>query len=185
MLAATSGWVIAGSIGAAIGGVGAAVGGAAAWRAASAARDTSRDALEALAVAIEPRVHADLFEEPQKPGEPLPTAMRMALNVRNSARWPASDVHVQVTYASRQVVEQHAELLEPMADEGDLNVPLRDVTGEWPPHEWEPVAVTVRFSDIRAIARYEVTRTVKLRGGHLPNRAVQMDSPPQSWRRIR
>jgi hypothetical protein len=184
MVAAAQWWEVAGAIGAVVGGLGAAVGGIAAWKAASAARATSRDALEALAVGIEPRVHVELGEEPRTPGDPLPTSTRMSLNVRNSSRWPAADIDIEVTYDDGERLQRHAELLEPMADDGDMNLPLRDVTPEWPAHNWEPIDVTVRFSDLRTIARYEVTRTVKLRGGHLPNGMVQRDSPPQAWRRI-
>jgi hypothetical protein len=149
MLAATPWWEVAGAAGAVVGGVGAAVGGISAWRASTAARATSRDALEALAVGIEPRLHADLFEEPRTPGGPLPGPTRMTLNVRNSARWSAGDVHMGVTYGDGKVLRHHAELLDPMADNRDLNIPLRDVTPAWPPHAWEPVDVVVRFSDVR------------------------------------
>jgi hypothetical protein len=185
MLAAAPWWEVAGAVGALIGGVGAAVGGVAAWRAASAARATSRDALEALAVGVEPRVHTDVFEEPRTSGSRLPAPTRLSLNVRNSARWAASAVDVVVTYADGEVLTHDTELLETMVDEGDMNIPLRDVTPAWPPAEWQPIDVVVRYSDLRAIARYEVRRTVRVRGGHLANGAVQMESEPQRWRRIR
>ena len=67
-MVATSGWTILGAIGAMVGGFGAAIGGVAAWRAASASRETSRDALEALGLAIAPSLAGDAGIQPIQDG---------------------------------------------------------------------------------------------------------------------
>jgi hypothetical protein len=56
-------WEVLTSIGTLVGGIGALGGAWAAWRAAVTSRETSRDALEALAVAMEPAVHIDLMKQ--------------------------------------------------------------------------------------------------------------------------
>jgi hypothetical protein len=185
MLAASA-WDVVTSVGTAVGGLGAAAGAIAAWKAATASRATSRDALEALAVAIEPSVFMDVNQEPREVGAPMPGPTRMSLNIRNSARWPASRVDVEMTLADGEVIRSSHELLDTMVADGDINLPIRDVTPEWPPHDLaEPLSVVIRYSDLREIARYEQSMTVGLVGGKLPNMGVQVQTSPPRWRRLR
>lgn len=185
MLAAST-WDIVTSVGTAVGGLGAAAGALAAWKAALASRATSQDALEALALAMEPSVHMDVYEGPRETGAPMPGPTRMMLNIRNSARWAASAVDIEMTLGDGEVIRSHHELLDTMIEDGDINLPIRDVTAEWPPHDSADVfSVVVRYSDLRGIGRYEQAMTVGLIGGKLPNMGVQMDTSPGRWRRLR
>lgn len=185
MLAASH-WEIVTSVGTAIGGLGAAGGAIGAWKAATASRATSRDALEALAVGIEPSVHIDLHQEPRDVGAPMPGPTRMALSVRNSARWPASNVDLEVTLSNGETFRSSHELLDTMIEHGDINFPIRDVSSTWPPHDLtEPLSIAVRYSDIRGIARYEQSMTAYVVGGKLINDGVQMEIPTPRTRRLR
>lgn len=111
--------------------------------------------------------------------------MQLALHLRNSTRWAASDVSVEISYADGEHVRHRAEVLDTMATDGYLEFSLRDVTRDWPRDDWEDLGVLVRYSDSRAIARYESSVAGKLRGGHLPNGAIQIDWGEPTWRRLR
>lgn len=185
MLAASH-WEVITAVGTAIGGLGAAVGAVAAWKAAAASRATSHDALEALAIGIEPSVHMALNQEPRDANVPMPSPTRLTLNVRNSGRWPASEVDIAITLADGEVMRSDHELLDTMAQDGDINLPIRDVTSTWPPHDQaEPLSTVIRYSDIRGIARYEQSMTVNVIGGRLINDGVQFQKAQPSSRRLR
>jgi hypothetical protein len=68
LIADSDPWSVVSGLGAALGGIGAAVGGVAAWRAASASRATSRDALEALGLALVPTLTGDSGITPEGEG---------------------------------------------------------------------------------------------------------------------
>lgn len=160
-------WEFVGAFGAALGAIAAAVGAIAAWRAASASRATSRDALEALAVGIRPRLIIETGEEPREEGAPMrgsPT--RLYACVVAVGEWPAADLEFIATFGDGRRVLDRLERLEsyadPMGGQDEQGfAPLRDVTADWPPpmreaDDWpERVTITVRFSDTRGIARYE------------------------------
>lgn len=178
-------WQAIGALGSMVGAIAAAFGARAAWRAAAAAQTTSRDAMEALAVGMQPEVWADFYPESLSQGAGMPWPWRMGLGIRNSARWPASDVSIDVEFADGTHVRESHELLDTMNVDGDLYTVLRDVTSTWPTTEWEPVTAVVRFSDQRGIARYELRGTTKVRDGQHANGAPDIYAPTWTTRRLR
>lgn len=152
LLVATSGWTILGALGAAVGGIGAAIGGGAAWRAASASRATSRDAMEALGLAIAPTLTAEGGVAPIRDGRDTGTWETRIFNV--SGQFAASSLRFEARFQDGERVAHQLERLAP----GDVwNVPLR-VIGMPPggplPKEAGQQAV-LRYSDERGILRYE------------------------------
>jgi hypothetical protein len=127
-----------GALGAAVGGVGAAIGAGAAWRAAKASQATSRDALEALAVGIRPRVRIAVRQIPLRPQDPMPGPTRLAVRVVAVGEWPAADLEVDAAALDGQQMHATSEHLdgggEFMGDHGpQWVVPLREVTADRPP----------------------------------------------------
>src|SRR4051794_6958514 len=110
----------------AVGAIAAAAGAGAAWRAALASQRTSEDAREALAVGIEPQLSVVVFQPTREVDAPMPSPTRMALVVLNSARWPAADLDLTITYADGDRVHERNALLDPMTEERDWILPLRD-----------------------------------------------------------
>jgi hypothetical protein len=109
----TEWWEVAGALGGAVGGLAAAVGAIAAWRAASASRATSRDALEALAVGIRPRLNVEFANLSRRDasGRPLP-AHRVA-QIINEGEWPAADVEFEFRFRDGRRVRDRTERLDP------------------------------------------------------------------------
>jgi hypothetical protein len=111
VLAATSGWTVVAALGAAIGGIGAAVGGWAAWKAASASRATSRDAMEALGLAIAPTLAGDATISPILDGSETANWQARIANV--SGQFAASRLHFEARFEDGTRVDQELERLEP------------------------------------------------------------------------
>jgi hypothetical protein len=152
LIAATGGWTIVGALGAAVGGIGAAVGGGAAWRAASASRATSRDALEALGLTIAPTLTGEGGISPIRDGSDTGTWQLRIFNT--SAQFAASKLRFEARFEDNERVEYELERLGP----GETwEVPLR-VIGMPPggprPSEAGKLAI-LRYSDERGILRYQ------------------------------
>src|SRR5690349_16147286 len=113
MLADSAHWgQVVGGVGTGIGAIAAAIGAIAAGRAASASRDTSRDALEARAVGNRPRPHTGYRQRPLRPDEPMPAKRtRLLLRVVNVSEWPASDLALEATLSDGQRVSEQTERL--------------------------------------------------------------------------
>lgn len=153
LVLATSGWTILGSIGAAVGGIGAAVGGIAAWRAASASRDTSEDALEALGLAIAPTLAGDAGIDPLRDGSETGHWHARVFNV--SKQYAAASLHFEATFEDGLTVKDELERLGP----GETwTVQLRTIgmpPGGPSPEEAGRYAF-LRYSDERRILRYQI-----------------------------
>jgi hypothetical protein len=195
VVVAAAWWEVVGAVAAAVGALAAAAGAGAAWRAASASAATSRDALEALAVGIRPRVRITWRQLPRRPGDPMPCPTRLFVRVVAVGEWPATDVDLEAVLSDGEHVRDHLEQLDAGGDfMGDRDpqwlVPLRDVTAEWPAAmgggiDWpEQLSVTVRYSDARGVARYEHRQHADLRGGGV-NLAVSTNSAIPTERRLR
>jgi hypothetical protein len=151
--AATSGWTVIGALGAAIGGVGAALGGGAAWKAASASRATSRDALEALGLALAPSLFGDAVIDPRRDGSDLGEWRARVINT--SAQFAASKLRFEAGFEDGVRAEGELERLEPGAS---CEFTLRTIgmpPGGPLPEEAGKFAV-LRYSDERGILRYEL-----------------------------
>jgi hypothetical protein len=152
MVAATHWYAVAGGIGAAVGGVGAAGGAIAAWRAASASRATSRDALDALAIAIAPELRIDFAVEPKSEDS---DSGRWTVRIRNtSSQFAAGDVAFEARFKDGHAVSWNSERIGPKEH---VEVLLREISM---PPGGPTVAetgetATLRYSDFRRIWRYE------------------------------
>lgn len=164
-------WDAIGAVGTGIGALATAVAAMAAWRAASASRDTSRDAMRALEIAIQPSLHVALRQLRVDDGEPG----RAVLRVFNVSGWPATDLQMVATLDNGRRVAGDCPILLPspataMDDEPPYwDVVLGTVTDEWPSAEAHPaglplvadhevgdhVEIRLTFWDERRIARYE------------------------------
>jgi hypothetical protein len=137
----------------------AAIGAVAAWnsrRAALASERTSREAREALVVALEPELQVEF----------VPVGSHVELRVIDMGRWGANELEAEVTFADRERKLARRARLEPFSADDDWWIPLRTVTAEWPPRQAvEQIEAAVRFLDTRSIARYQHTVTAQLRGG--------------------
>jgi hypothetical protein len=142
---------LVGAIGGGIGGIGSMLGAAAAWRAAASSRETSRDALEALALGLRPVVDANAIAVPEQMGD---ARSPWRLRVWNAGEHAARDVSVAAEFLDGLRVKESWERLGP-GDEVELM--LREVaTPPGGPTEAEAgEQIVVRFSDDRDIARYE------------------------------
>ena len=196
MLAAAEWWEVVGALGAAAGAIAAAVGAVAAWRAASASRATSRDALEALAVGIRPRVSVGVQQLPRQPGCPMPGPTRLVVRVVAVGEWPARDLDLEATFGDGERFRDRREHLDAGGDPMNTREPQlagpaprrrrgngrpRQATViDWPEH----LAVTLRYSDSRDVARYEYGYACDLKGGGV-NLAVGAASAVPTERRLR
>lgn len=152
LIVATSVWTVVGSLGAAIGGIGAAVGGVAAWRAASASRATSRDAMEALGLAIAPSLTGEAGISPIQDGSETGTWKARIFNL--SSQFTATKLHFEARFEDGERADQELERLAPGES---WEIPLR-VIGMPPggPLLSEAGRASVlRYSDERGILRYE------------------------------
>lgn len=153
LTAATSGWTILGAIGAGVGGIGAAVGGVAAWRAASASRTTSRDAMEALGLAIAPALTGEAGISPLRDGSDTGQWEARIHNV--STQYAAAKLHFEALFKDGATVKDELERLGP----GETwTVQLRTIgmpPGGPAPQEAGRHAF-LRFSDERRILRYQI-----------------------------
>lgn len=158
MLAATHSWEAVSALAAAGGAIAAAVGSVAAWRAASASRATSRDALEALAVGIRPQLVIDFdgVARANADGEPPPGAL--VAEVSSISDWAATDLRLEVRFRDGRLVHRTTERLAPSSVGTGVEGRAWTVAidpGE--PADRAPESAALRFSDERRIARYEIT----------------------------
>lgn len=141
----------------AIGGLAAAAGAEAAWRSANASRETSRDALEALAVGIKPYLDVRTIlgvEHGAPTGE-------LFVEVYNSSAWPASDVRLEVRHRTGRVdKESRWRVGSDRLGEQRWTVLLRDVqpasVDVFAEVRQRIESVVLTYSDERSIARYEL-----------------------------
>jgi hypothetical protein len=153
LMAATSGWTIVGAVGAALGGIGAAVGGVAAWRAASASRATSKDALEALGLAIAPSVAADAGIDPIPDGSE--TGRWHARIFNASTQYATAKLHFEAVFMDGWTAREELERLGP----GETwTVQLRTIgmPPGGPTHQEAGHHAFIRYSDEREILRYQI-----------------------------
>lgn len=101
---------VVGGIGAGVGGIGAAAGAAAAWRAASASKETGRDAADALALALAPHLVLEAFAI----GESVPSEDGVwQARIANDSRFAALDVVLEAHFADGERVHREIERLAP------------------------------------------------------------------------
>lgn len=153
LTAATSGWTILGALGAALGGIGAAIGGVAAWRAASASRATSRDALEALGLAIAPTLTGDAGIDPLHDGSETGRWHARIFNTSN--RRAAVRLRFEASFEDGEIVKDELERLDPGAV---WTVQLRTIgmPPGGPTSEQAGRHAVLRYSDERDILRYQI-----------------------------
>lgn len=153
VVAAADTWAVVGSLGAAVGGIGAAIGGVAAWRAASASRASSRDALEALGFAIAPDLNGDSGIEPLRDGSE--TGDWWVRMVNESREFAATRLRYEAAFKDGHRVNETTERLGPGEDWRIVlrratmppAGPLRSEAGE---------SAVLRYSDERGIVRYQL-----------------------------
>lgn len=152
VVASTAWYEVVGALGAAVGGLGAAVGAVAAWRAAAASRATSRDALDALALAIAPTLGAEFAVSPQTDESGVGRWTARIFN--GSSQFAATDVAFEAIFRDGHAVRDTTERIAPSEDREILlretalppGGPSLDEAGE---------TAVIRYSDERNIARYE------------------------------
>jgi hypothetical protein len=137
----------------------AAVSAVSSWRAASASRATSRDALEALAVGLRPKLQATVNEFSYGTNVAgIEIARLVVATVKNFSDHEAADIEVEARLRNGVVLKGEHPWLRPSRfriwehfdDENDVRITLKDGSLE------SEVGVTiVRFSDARRLARYE------------------------------
>lgn len=156
VLAAAPVWVeVTGALAAVVAAVAGAVAAVAAWRSAAASSSTSRDALEALGLAIRPTLYAALTRT-QTHTEPA----RTVFMVSNKETFDAVDIEVEVVRRDGRVVRSSCKLLrgketqpaEAGIDrfEGDIG-DLPDTFDQFQLFD----VVFVRYCDARRINQYE------------------------------
>lgn len=177
MLAATPWWQVVSAVGAAAGAIAAAVGAGAAWRAANASRATSRDALEALAVGIRPRLDVDFAGVVRADGDQEQLAGDLVAEVSNISEWPATDLSLEVGFRDGRIVREQTErLAAPTGDrEGSLSGEWRVAIRPGAPIDRAPQFAVLRYSDDRRIARYEVNVAFFFNEQDSRGNAVQTD----------
>jgi hypothetical protein len=145
LLAALSDWSLLPQSVAAVATTAAAI---AAWKSATASRRTSQDALAALAVSLRPRLWIDVWGD--------------YVSVENRSEWDALKVDVDVLMIDGSHLREAQERLKPMTTREGQRTDERIVVLFDPgpvPRTQRVEKVTVRYSDSRQIARYELVRT--------------------------
>lgn len=171
-------WEAVGGVGAAVGGAAAAVSAVAAWRAANASHATSRDALEALAVGIRPRLQVGF-------GQPVEGDPSFYARVVNPSEWAATDLQVEVLLGSGERITGQRERLDAGGDGMRREEPQWMVKiGELSTDEWmaDLQRVLINFSDGRGIARYEHRVECHERQGPLPGAIPRFTQTPTETR---
>ncbi len=143
-----------------------AVAAVASWRSASSSLVASRDAREAVAIGVAPRLA--LFPQLRTTvdgGVNRPTGVQIRVN--NTSGWPATDVLLEVRYRDRPLVTARRERL---SSPDDWIVPLPDIGGRgkdgYDDLRERIEGVTVGYSDERSIARYQAPLDIV--GGAVP-----------------
>jgi hypothetical protein len=162
-------WEKVAAIFTAVGGIAAMFGAIAAWRAARASSQAAQDAKDALAASLKPQVQlivnqfigeGDAVEARAVVRGPLsPVGLVGVL--------PATDVAIQFNLTSGRQDSASMPILEPSASRFGreppyLNVVIGQPSQEWPPPDGDHATVTVSYSDVRKVARYQQTQTVDL-----------------------
>lgn len=142
-----------GALGAALGGIGAAVGGVAAWRAASASRATSRDALEALGLAIAPTLTGDAGIDPFQDGSETGRWRARIFNV--STQNAATKLHFEAHFADGATVKEELERLDP-GETWTVQLRIIGMPPGGPSHEEAGRYAFLSYSDERQILRYRI-----------------------------
>jgi len=150
---ATDTWSVVGSLGAALGGIGAAIGSVAAWRAASASRATSQDALEALGFAIAPDLNGDSGIEPMRDG--TETGDWWVRMVNESREFAATKLRYEAAFKDGHRVSETTERLGPSES---WRIVLRRATmpPAGPCRTEAGESAVLRYSDERGIVRYQL-----------------------------
>ncbi len=138
----------------------------ASWRSASSSSDASRDAREAVAIGIAPRLalFPDLLTEVDQ-GVNRPTGVQIRVN--NTSGWAAVDVSLEIRYRDQPLVTVRRERL-PSPDDWIVPLPDLDGTGKdgYDDLRERVEGVTVAYSDERSIARYQTPLDIV--GGAVP-----------------
>lgn len=168
---------VVGALGAAVGGLAAAVGAVAAWRAASASRATSRDAMDALALALAPRLRIECWPVAEPEGSDSGV---WKAEIFNESEFAATNVVLEAHFRDGQRLQEHIERLAGGTIEA---VPMRDIE---PPPAGPTIAqsgeeLVLRYSDERGIGRYELRHLFLVKGGGqgVPTGGVMADGPPR------
>lgn len=152
---------VVGALGAAVGAIAAAGGAIAAWRAATASRATGRDALEALAIGIAPRVRVSFTVLSRGDGQGGATPPEWVAWLVNDGEFAASDVALDVHFRDGRTVRSEVEHLapargrEPIHGGAHHEVVLGPSLPADRPFEKQADYALLRFSDERRIARYQ------------------------------
>jgi hypothetical protein len=143
---------IVGGLGAAVGGVGAAVGGTAAWRAASASKDASRDAADALALGLKPLLALEAIAVADPEGS---EQGKWSARIHNASPFSAVDIVLEARFRDGERVRREVERLGSMESETVL---LRNIAAPpaGPSPEQAGEGLALRYSDERRLARYEI-----------------------------
>jgi hypothetical protein len=161
----TQWWQVVGAVSSAIAAIAAAFSAFNSRRAASASQATGRDALEALALGIQPHLYVGLSTTKASDG-----TVGAAADIRNMSAFAASDLRLVIRYRDGTSKEHRRELLDPArpSNPGDpwqqpWWVDLEGVRLGSPPDNSYPgnvydlvESVEVTYSDHRDIARYEL-----------------------------
>jgi hypothetical protein len=153
VMAATSGWTILGALGAALGGIGAAVGSVAAWRAASASRETGKDALEALGLAMAPSLTGEAGIDPIMDGSE--TGRWEARIFNTGGQYAATALRFEATFADGKTVKEELERLGP-GQRWTVQLRTIGMPPGGPSEEEVGHGAVLRYSDERQILRYQI-----------------------------
>jgi hypothetical protein len=167
-MAATSGWTIVGALGAGVGGIGAAVGGVAAWRAASASRATSRDALEALGLAIAPAFAGDAGIDPLRDGTDTGRWHARLFNI--STQYAATNLQFEAIFEDGVTVKHELERLRP-GETWTVQLRVIEMPPGGPSAEEAGRNAFLRYCDERQILRYQLE--FGFLGTHAPDGSIR------------
>jgi hypothetical protein len=163
-----SGWEKFAVIFTAVGAAGAILGAIVALKGASESSKAAQDAKEALAASLKPQVQLILGQFIAQ-GDPIEAraVVRGPLSPAGLAGvMPAADVAIHFNLSSGRQGSAEMPILEPSASRFGreppfLNVVIYEEPGaDWPPPGGDHATVTVSYSDVRKVARYQQTQEV-------------------------
>jgi hypothetical protein len=178
MIMDTTHWYeVVGALGGGIGGIAAAVGAVAAWRAASASRATSRDAMDALALALAHRLRVECWAVAEPEGS---DSGIWKAEICNESEFAATNVVLETRFRDGQRLRERIERLAGGAFE---TVPMRKIE---PPPAGPTIAqageeLVLRYADERSLGRYELRYLFLVKGGGVgePTGGVMAEGPPR------